>query len=305
MVVAVTRPLSAKIFGPPVVAMTMVFTLLFSTGTADATWSIIAVDPETGRVGAAMASCVPSGLLGEPDSPLVPVVLMPGVGVAVTQGSINPDSPGGLRQLLTDGFTPSDAIDELLDIDDVPTARQYGVTLIAPSADGEQAVTFTGADVEAIAGGMDDATVAVQGLLLAEREILAATLAAYESARADSRTLEQSLLAGLAAGSALGGDRRCGSDQTALFAHLAVAGPDDDPLSPSVLLTVTVDEGDGQNPVPMLVDAFDRGETGWVNAGLIEPTGIPRVAVGAVGLLMAIAAWWTIRKGLGSTAARR
>jgi uncharacterized Ntn-hydrolase superfamily protein len=305
MVVAVTRPLSAKIFGPPVVAVTMALTVLLSAGSAAATWSIIAVDPETGRVGAAMASCVPSGLLGEPDSPLVPVVLMPGIGVAVTQGSINPDSPGGLRLLLTEGFSPTEAIDELLDIDEVATARQYGAVLLAPAESGEQAVTFTGADVEAIAGGTNRDTVAVQGLLLAEREILAATMEAYEAARAESRTIEQALLAGLAAGSALGGDRRCDSDQTALFAHLAVAGPEDDPLSPSVLLTVTVDEGDGQNPVPMLVDAFDRGESGWVDAGLITPTGVPRVAVGAVGLLMAIAAWWTIRKGLGSTAARR
>lgn len=302
---AVSRFVPARFLGPPVAVILALVAVLGSGGAASATWSIIAVDQETGRVGAAMASCVPSGLLGEPDSPLVPVVLMPGVGVAVTQGSINPDSPAGLRQLLNDGFTPSDAIDELLDIDDVPTARQYGVVLLAPSSSGEQAETETGADVEAIAGGVHTETVAVQGLLLAEREILDASLAAYEDARAASRTLEQALLAGLAAGSALGGDRRCDGDQTALFAHLAVAGVEDDPLDPSVLLTVTVDEGDGQNPVPLLVDAFERGETGWVDAGLFTPTGIPRVLVGAVGMVLAIAAYWTIRKGLGSPAARR
>lgn len=305
MVVAVTRPRSARIFGPPVLAFTVLLSIFGLTNAADATWSIIAVDPETGRVGAAMASCVPSGLLGEPDSALVPVVLLPGQGVAVTQGSINPDSPGGLRQLLSDGVTPSDAIDELLDIDDLATARQYGVVLLSPSESGEQATTFTGADTEAIAGGVNTNTVAVQGLLLAERAMLDATLSAYEAAIANSRTLEQALLAGLAAGSALGGDRRCDADQTALFAHLAVAGPDDDALRPSVLLTVTVDEGDGQNPVPLLVEAYDDGQTGWVDAGLIEPTGIPRVAVGAVGALLAIAAFFTLKKGLGSPAARR
>lgn len=305
MVIAVKRPCSARVFGPLVLLLTVLLTVFGLTNAAGATWSIIAVDPETGRVGAAIASCVPSGLLGEPDSALVPVVLIPGRGVAVTQGSINPDSPGGLRQLLTDGFAPSEAIDELLDIDDLATARQYGVVLLSPSESGEQATTFTGADTEAIAGGVNTDTVAVQGLLLAERAMLDATLSAFEEAIANSRTLEQALLSGLAAGSALGGDRRCEPDQTALFAHLAVAGPEDDPVRPSVLLTVTVDEGDGQNPVPLLVEAFDDGQTGWVDAGLMEPTGIPRIAVGVVGAILAIAAFFTLKRGLGSPAARR
>ncbi|MEM7275043.1 MAG: DUF1028 domain-containing protein [Actinomycetota bacterium] len=281
---------------------------LLWAGPAGATWSIAAVDPATGRVGAAMASCVPSGLLGEPDQVLVPVVLVPGTGAAVTQGNIDPDAPIGLRQLLGDGFGPQDAIDAILELDEQPTARQYGVALL-PTVErtgaGGPTAGYTGTDVEAASWDWTTETAAAQGNLLADARAVDETLAAFDAAMAAGASLEEALVAGLDAGAALGGDRRCEPGQTALFAHVAVADPDDDPFRPSVLLTVTVDEGDGQNPVSLLVDALDDGERGWVDAGLEDPVGIARVAVLAVGALLAVAAFLTIRKGLGSPAARR
>jgi len=60
------------------------------------------------------------------------------------------------------------------------------------------------------------------------------------------------------AASDAGGDSRC-DPQTALFAHGAVANPDDDPLRPSVLLWVTVNEGSGDNPILLLASDFRSG----------------------------------------------
>lgn len=279
---------------------------LASATPASATWSIIAVDEETGRVGAVMASCIAAGVLGEPDQPLVPIVLVPGTAVAVTQGTINPDSPVGMRQVLNDGAAAREAIDALLEIDEQSTARQFGVVVVdsGPERPGVDVAAFTGQDTELERGDRTGGAVSVQGVLLADQAVLDNSLAAYDAARADGRTFEQALVAGLAAGSEAGGDRRCG-DQTALFAHLVVAEPGDDPLSPSTLLTITVDEGDGQNPVTELVAALDAGRSGWVDIGLNDPITIPRVAVLAVGTLLAIAAFYTIRKGMGSPAARR
>jgi len=283
---------------------------------AAATWSIVAVEPGTGRVGAVMASCVPSGVLGDSDRTLVPIVLVPGSGAAVAQGTINPESPVGLRQLLTDGATPREAIDALLEIDDQPTARQFGVVSI-DSLTEASAAAFTGEDVQpdrgdrtvsgsstAEGGQAVPIAASVQGVLLADQAVLDESLAALNRSFAAERTFEQALVDGLVAGSEAGGDRRCG-EQTALFAHLAVADPGDDPTRPSILLTVTVDEGDGQNPVPELARALDDGRTGWIDIGLDDPLGIPRLAVVAFGVLLAVAAFVVIRKGMGSPAARR
>lgn len=276
--------------------------LLSLTTPVSATWSIVAVDPETGRVGAAMASCVPAGVLGEPDQVLVPIVLIPGRAAAVTQGTINPDSPAGLQQLLIDDVPPREAIDALLEVDDQPTVRQFGIATVGGTGPGT--ATYTGADAEAERGDAVGTGVSVQGVLLTDDAVVDRALAAFERARADGQTLEEALVAGLAAGSEAGGDRRCDS-QTALFAHLAVAEVDDDARRPSLLITVTVDEDDGQNPVPLLAQALADGRRGWIDVGLNDPVGIPRVAVMAVGLLLAIAAFFTIRAGMGSPSARR
>ena len=285
----------------------VVAAMVLVAGPASATWSIVAVDPETGRVGAVLASCVPSGVLGDPEDVLVPVVLVPGRAAAIAQGTIDPDGPDGLRQLLVDGATPEEAIDAMLETDDQPTVRQFGIVVLSGDGSSTGAATalgFTGADTELERGHVTNQEASVQGVLLADARLLDATLAAYGEARADGASLEQALVAGLSAGSRAGGDRRCG-DQTALFAHLAVAEPGDDPQQPSTLLTVTVDEGDGQNPVPLLAEALDEGRRGWIDLGLDDPAGIPRFAVLIVATLLSVAAFFTIRRGLGSPSARR
>lgn len=296
-------------------AVAIVAATLVVAAPADATWSIVAVDPETGEVGAAMASCASAGMLGEPDQVLVPVVLVPGRGAGLTQGLIDPAAPVGLRQLLTDGASPDTVIAELLAIDEQPEARQFGIaTLPGTAAEGQtgpDAVSFTGSLVEGpwADGGGD--LMAAQGLLLAPgsddatRGVVGATIDAYDQAVGSGASLADALVAGLNAGSQAGGDKRCDADQTALFAHLAVAAPGDDPFQPSTLITVTVDVDDGQNPVPLLVDALAEGRSGWVDAGLRQPTGIPRMAVMAVGALLAIAAFFVLRAGMGNTSARR
>jgi uncharacterized Ntn-hydrolase superfamily protein len=291
----------ARLAGAAVAALGV---LLVAAAPASATWSIVAVDPETGRVGAVLASCVPSGMLGEPDEALIPVILVPDQAAAITQGTINPDAPAGLRQLLVDGAGPDEALELLLAVDDQPTARQYGVVVIEPSRTVGSAV-HSGEDVDGPLAAEAGAVATAQGLLLADEAVVDRALEAFQSTVADGRSLEQALVAGLVAGSEAGGDRRCDDDQTALFAHLAVADPGDDPRKPSLLLTVTVDEGDGQNPVPMLAEALADQRRGWIDAGLNDPAGIPRVAVLAVGALLAVAAYVVIRAGMGNTAARK
>jgi uncharacterized Ntn-hydrolase superfamily protein len=283
--------------------------ITFTATPASATWSVVAVDPETGEVGAAMASCASAGMLGEPDQVLVPVVLVPQRGVGLTQGLIDPAAPVGLRQLLGDGASPETIIAELLAIDEQPEARQFGIATLpetaAPGQTGPEAVAVTGSLVEGPAADGDGELFAAQGLLLASDDVIDSTVDAFVEARRSGTSLADALVAGLVAGAEAGGDKRCDADQTALFAHLAVAAPGDDPLRPSTLITVTVDEGDGQNPVVLLDQALSDGGSGWVDAGLREPTGIPRAAVLAVAFMLSIAAVVVLRAGMGNTKARR
>jgi uncharacterized Ntn-hydrolase superfamily protein len=277
-------------------------------GTAAATWSIVAVDPDSGLVGAAIASCVPASVLGDPGQTLVPVVLVPGRGAGVSQGTIDPEAPPRLRSLLADGATASEVIDTLLADDEQASVRQYGAVTLGggPGDDGPgpTADVFTGDDVEDETAAAIGDVVSVQGGLLVDRDLADRALDAYVAARQAGRSLDRALADALVAGSRAGGDRRC-DEQTALFAHLAVAEPDDDGLRPSLLLTVTVDEGDGQNPVVLLDRALDDGRVGWVDAGRDEPAGVSRTLVFGIGVALTVAAVMVIRRGMGSPAGRR
>ena len=282
-------------------ALAVVIAGLGLAGPASATWSIVAVDPDTGQVGAAMASCVEAGVLGEPDEVLVPVVLVPGLATGVTQATIDPTAPAELRRHLTDGASPAEAIALLLEDDERPTVRQFAVVSLDGAVD-----TYTGDDVEGASRAVAGDGVSSQGVLLADEAVVDRALAAFESSRAEGGSLDRALVDALVAGSAEGGDRRCEPEQTALFAHVAVSEPDDDPLRPSLLVTVTVDEGDGQNPVAILDAAIDDGRLGWVDAGRgDEPLGVPRAAVMLAGAAMAVAAVLLLWKGMGSPSARR
>lgn len=291
-------------------------TVVGSGRPADATWAIVAVDRETGLVGAAMASCVPASVLGDPDRALVPIVLVPGQAAAVAQGTLEPTVPPRLAELLAAGGGASEVLEAILDEDDQPSVRQYALAVAETPDQGdpvrEAVAAVTGDDVEPsawtridpAAGQRGTERVAVAGALLVGDAVVDRAFDAYQAARAEGRSLDRALADALLVGSETGGDRRCG-EQTALFGHLAVAEPDDDPERPSLLLTVTVDEGDGQNPVVLLDQFLDEGRTGWVDAGLIDPAGVPRTAVFAVGVALTVAAVLVLRKGMGRPAARR
>ena len=276
--------------------MVVVAVVVIGAGPAAATWSIIAVDPETGEVGAAMAACSPVAALGESDEVPAPIVLVPGRGVAVAQGSVDPNDLVQLRAVLTDpAIVDAEAVIVTVTADNDPelqSVRQYAVV-----ADGSVAA-FDGPQTEAVASVVTGPEVAAQGVTVASAAVVDDTLAAYVEARAGGASLADALVEALQAGSSAGGDRRCG-EQTALFAHVSVASAGEDGVLPARLLTVTVDEGDGQNPVTLLVEANRDGRTGWVDAGLRSPTTLPRWLVLAVGVVMAAVSVLVIRRGMG------
>lgn len=275
---------------------------LVAAAPAGATWSVVAVDPETGEVGAALASCVPPSILGRPDTPLVPIVLVPGQGAAVTQGELDLTAPDRIIELVKAGAAPGAIVDDLVrpELDAAAPTRQHAVVSTAGAA------AYTGSELSPQALDRQGDDVSAQGNLLVSDEVVTAALAAFEDSQAGGSGLRDALVAGLVAGSGRGGDRRC-PDQTALFAQVAVARPGDDPEHPTTLVTVSVDQGDGQNPVTLLADAVADGRSGLIEAG----TGrsglgmVVQIAALVAATAMAVGGVALIRRGLGSTRARR
>ncbi|MCP3991107.1 MAG: DUF1028 domain-containing protein [Actinomycetia bacterium] len=287
-----------------VVSMVAVVSMMVAlTSPAEATWSIVAADPESAEVGAAIASCVPVEVLGRVGEPLVPIIVIPGVAIGVTQAQMNLDAPARIRELVAAGATPREIIDELTSpsFDEVASLRQHAIVRL-PS----DVAAATGADNSPEALDQVAEGVSVQGNLLVSTAVVDDAMAAFLDAAGANTDLASALVDGLVAGSAAGGDRRCG-DQTALFAQLVVAKAGDDPSTPSTLLTVSVDQGDGQNPVALLADAFLEGRTGVIDAGASEPGsgGLVRILVLVVAGLMVVVSLVALKRGMGSVSARR
>ncbi len=230
---------------------------------AEATWSVVAVDSETGEVGVAVASCVGFEVTAVP-------VLVPGVGAAASQANISAPSGERFVDALVGGATASEAIEVVLAADDAPDDRQFGVVVLDGGGAG-----WTGADTLDVALDRRTAngTVSVQGNTLVSDGVVDAVIAAFEATEGE---LADRLVAGLVAGADAGGDSRCG-EQTATAAALIVARPGDqsyaftdavlsgvDPeeeIVPSIFVSVLVEKGGERAPDRLLAAWDSAGDT--------------------------------------------
>jgi uncharacterized Ntn-hydrolase superfamily protein len=161
-----------------------------------ATFSIVAVDPDTGVCGAAVASKYPA--VGK----VVPYVRA-GVGAFCTQHWHNPKFGEKALDLLADGKPPEEVLTELLRGDPQREQRQLGIIDVKgraanrnPSA-AERSSEYWGA--------MTGKFYACQGNTLAGREVITAMGRAYEETEG---TIADRLMAALVAGDRAGGDHR-------------------------------------------------------------------------------------------------
>jgi MYXO-CTERM domain-containing protein len=219
---------------------------------AAATWSIVAVDPNTQAVGVAVASCVEAPF----GTTILPYVagLAPGHGALAAQALYDQDLRDEALAVLLRGATPQAVIDAVLAGDPQSATRQYGVVTLDL-----QTAAFTGANADDWAGQLQGRGVSVQGNILYGPEVVADALAAFEvEAPACPWTLADRLMLALEAGAARGGDNRCSEEQAALAAALRVALPGDDPETPSLDLRIPSQPQGGDAPVALLRIAYDE-----------------------------------------------
>ncbi|NKB65897.1 MAG: DUF1028 domain-containing protein [Candidatus Latescibacteria bacterium] len=192
---------------------------LYLAAQAGATFTIIAVDPNTGEVGAAGASCVPA--------PINAVIadVHPGLGAIYTQSAYHPVNQALARQLMEAQTAPQDIVEilEAQDLEGNPGIRQYGVIDLF---DGGRSAAFTGETNFDYKNHILGPTYAIQGNTLAGPHILENMEAAFTTT---SGTLADRLMAALQGANEVGADNRCGTwNFSSLSAGITVARPNDE-----------------------------------------------------------------------------
>jgi uncharacterized Ntn-hydrolase superfamily protein len=244
------------------------------------TWSVVGVDPKTGDVGVAVASCVPS--FGDAVAALVP-----GKGAAATQAGFDVKNRNKVFEAIKEGLTAEAVIARVIDPawDKDTDRRQYGVLTMhngfvraagftTPTRQG----TTAGDDgVPRYAGVMADPSrgVSAQGNTLASHEVVQRPLDAYRwEDPAGFNRLSDRLMRALEAGSIAGGDVRCNQGnvrQTTSMAAILVARGTDPPYAtesigmtdagtekaPWLNLSVRTERG-AENPLLDLRRQYDR-----------------------------------------------
>jgi uncharacterized Ntn-hydrolase superfamily protein len=167
------------------------------------TFSIAALDPRTGETGLAVTTRVPCVGNGVP-------WVRAGVGAVATQANTRTEYGNELLDALARGESPSDALRRLIAADSSAASRQVGVI----DAQGRTAA-HTGARAQAWAGHRAGVNYVTQGNILVGPEVLDAVAKSFESTEGQPRHLADRLIDALAAGHALGGDRRHGLRQSA------------------------------------------------------------------------------------------
>jgi imidazolonepropionase-like amidohydrolase len=237
------------------------------------TWSIVALDPETGDVGISMASCVANTFVDAVGA------LVPGHGVVATQAAWNLENRNRAYAALREGLGAQETVDLVVAEDTSTLRRQYGAVTMKDGI--PEVAGFTGEGTSDWAGVLADRGMAVsaQGNTLMGERVVGDALEAFVADDPTGRnTLADRLMRALEAGSRAGGDVRCNRDgitSTAATAMILVARAGDPPYAASDI-NVT-DQGtesapwlaisqhapiEGPNPIEEVRRRFDD----WRNA---------------------------------------
>lgn len=222
------------------------------------TFSIIAVDPATGEVGSAGATCV----FGIPGGSLADIItkIIPGKGGANSQAYVcipNVNLNNAIEQMEL-GLSPQEIIDWLLENDACssqsfnPEYRQYGIADLDEFGDPRTA-GWTGSLADDYKEDRQGATYSVQGNILLDQSIIDNMEANFNNT---TGTLADKLMAALQGANVAGADARCLPQGTSsAIAYLRVYGPEDDPEDPMVDLEAEPEVG--VEPIDVLQDLYD------------------------------------------------
>lgn len=247
---------------------------------ADATWSVIAVDRQSKAVVIASATCVPQQALERfPAKDLrdVQAIVVPGKGVAAAQAAVDRTRANQnlIFQELQKGTDPARIV-EMLRSDPAFDSRQFGILDMQGRAAGSSGAKNQPVSLDRngrVPG--TDIHYAIQGNILASEAVVTDAMEAFAKA---SGELTDRVMAAMEAADARGGDKRCTCEtapkvdapcdgKTAHVAYILLARPGD-PAGPtrddvvySMYIRVTdrdISPRENANPVKTLRLRYDR-----------------------------------------------
>ncbi len=200
----------------------LLFYLIISTTcilVSQDTFSIVAVNPATGEVGSAGASCIAGSIIISD--------IHPGVGAIHTQFYWNQSNQDSASSLMDLGYSPEEIIDWLIENDaqNNPSIRQYGIIDLI---DDGRSAGFTGENCFDYKNHILGQTYAIQGNILLGQEILDSMEIAFTSTYG---TLDEKLIAALLAANVPGADTRClpyGTPALSAFIRMAKSEDEND-----------------------------------------------------------------------------
>lgn len=229
-------------------------------GFAQDTFSIVAVDPETGEVGSAGATCVPG--IGSLGGVILLSGIIPGRGGVNAQAwiCINPhiNLDNAIAQMQA-GLSPEEIIvwlqanDACFSQNFNPAYRQYGIVDL-DSIGEPRSAAFTGESADDWKGHITGPNYSIQGNILKGPEVLDSMESRF---LATQGALAEKLMAAMQGANQVGADARCiaaGTSSTSAF--LRVFKPDDSPQAPYLQLNVA-ETPSGVEPIDSLQSLFD------------------------------------------------
>jgi uncharacterized Ntn-hydrolase superfamily protein len=223
------------------------------------TFSIVAIDSATGEVGAAGASCVDLDAFGIANDDFIAQLFPVETGAITCQAAYNSTNQANAKFRMFEGYTP-DGIRTWLYDNDVsgnPESRQYGI--VAMVSGSPETASFTGSLNTDYKNHIEGPNYAIQGNILLGQEILDSMEARFNAEVGD---LTCKLMAALQGANVIGADTRCMTNGTSsLFAFLKVSQPTATFGSPSYLISVRTNDGDGIEPIDSLQVLFDASYT--------------------------------------------
>jgi len=180
------------------------------------TFSIVAVDPETGEVGSAGGSCIAGSIIISD--------IHISQGVIHTQSYYHPTNQNNASNYMDQGYSPQEIIGYLVenDVANNPGVRQYGVVDLENNG---RSASFTGDACSDWKGNLNGDTYAIQGNILLGPQILDQI---EENFLNTNGPLSHKLMAALQGAKIPGADTRCLNEGiSTLSSFIRVAKPDD------------------------------------------------------------------------------
>ncbi len=239
-----------------------VFLILFCNNTiAQDTFSIVAIDPVTGQVGSAGASC-------HPDCTILSDV-HPGWGVVHTQATWLAANQNYAKTLMDMHLHPQAIIDSLVahDAQNNPHIRQYGIVDLL---NGGRTAAYTGVNCTNWKGHIIGPTYTIQGNILLGQRIIDSMQSRFVNTQG---TLAQKLMAALQGAKVIGADTRCAPNTSSQSAFIRVANVGDTtgPLYLNLKVTNSVKPPYGRDPIDSLQVLFNNWLTGIYGYSEVMP----------------------------------